>query len=518
VRVDAGDLLAGRFRLEARLGGGGMGEVWRARDEVLGRAVAVKVVTQAVAGDPELLARFRREATAAAGLQHPGIAVVHHSGTHEGAPFIVMELLAGPSLAEVLAAHPGGLPPGEAAGLAAQVASALAYAHGKGIVHRDIKPANLVRAADGSVKVCDFGLARLTDRADGAGAVTQLTRVGTVLGTPPYMAPEQWRGEPADARTDLYALGATLHALLTGTPPFPGPTIEAFRHQHLNAPPPRLDALRPGMPAALGDLLQRLLAKDPASRPATAAEVSDALSAARLQHPPEAQPSGTTTVAATDRERARNIPSRPIKVCFWTVGPIVGLMGALAPYARVHPVQGFHVSVLFDGIIWGCVAGGLAAFIGLLGVYFSAKQHKSDIFTFDAEKLTITRWTPKAGELQSPRPLAVRWQALERVAIESEERYSYTLIAWFLPDRQPSAGWAQERWAPRRQDGGYVIYDSSGATSRSGGSDGRGRALEPAPAPVERLHETLLKYAGPLYQDPGHVPPVRAASASTQER
>jgi hypothetical protein len=271
------------------------------------------------------------------------------------------------------------------------------------------------------------------------------------------------------------------------------------------------------MPAALGELLQRLLAKDPASRPATAAEVSDALSAARLQHPPQAQPSATTTVTATDQERARNIPGLPIKAGFWLLGPLFGLIGTLLPYARVHPLQGFHESVLFDGIIWFSVAGGIGASLGLLSAYLSAKQKKSDIFTFDAERLTITRWTPKAGGLQSPRPLSVRWQALERVTIEAEGRYSYMLIAWFLPDRRSSTGWAQECWAPRRQDGGYVIYDSSGATSRSGGSEGRGRALEPAPAPVERLHETLLKYAGPLYQDPGLVPPVRAASASTRE-
>jgi hypothetical protein len=213
-----------------------------------------------------------------------------------------------------------------------------------------------------------------------------------------------------------------------------------------------------------------------------------------------------TTVAATDQERARNISSGPFKLGFWLFGPLCGLIGTVLPYSTVHPLHGFHARVLVDGGIWFLAAGAIGGAIASLGAYLTAKQNKSDIFAFDAEKLTITRWTPKAGELQSPRPLSVRWQALKRVTIESEGKYSYRLIAWFLPNRQPSAEWAQERLAPQRQDGGYVIYDSSGAASGSGGSEGRSRAIKPAPAPVERLHETLLKYAGPLYQDPGHAP------------
>jgi serine/threonine protein kinase len=493
-----------------------MGEVWRAHDQVLNRAVAVKVMVKVVTSDPELLARFHREATIAARLQHPGIAAVYDFGEPEGVPFIAMELLAGPNLAEVRAAHPGGLPSDMAAELVAQAASALAYAHGKGIVHRDIKPANLMRAADGGVKLCDFGLARFMDgaggfRADGAVPVTRLTHVGTVLGTPAYMAPEQWRGEAADARTDLYALGATLHALLTGAPPFPGPTIDALRHQHLNAPPPRLEALRPGMPAALSDLLQRLLAKDPGSRPASAAEVSDALSALRFRHPPEAQSSSATTVAATDRERAKNKASQAFNAGFWAFGVFAGLPVGINAYDSQNTWHGFHVSLALDLVVGFLGVGGIAGCLLWFVGYYSAKKTRSDIFTFDAEKLSITRWTLRVRGLQVERPLSVSWEALGRVTIEPRGTYSYKLIVWFLPDRQPSPAWVQKHRVRRRRDGSYVIYRTFDIINilrrwRSGSSMGPSQALAPTPAPVEQLRETLAKYAGPLYQDPGHVP------------
>ncbi|GAB3983378.1 hypothetical protein GCM10029978_089880 [Actinoallomurus acanthiterrae] len=270
--MNSGELLGGRYRLRRRLGRGGMGEVWAAHDEALDCPVALKVVLSGEHADPGLVERLRREARTAAALRrHPGITVVHDIGDHDGRPFVVMELLDGRDFNALLAEHPGGLTAGSAVSLMAEVAEALAYAHGNDVVHRDIKPTNLMRLADGGVKICDFGLARY------AGATSGLTMAGGVLGTPAFMAPEQWRADHADARTDLYAFGATLYALLTGAPPFPGPSVELLRDQHLNSPPPYLRDRRPEVSPALDDLLQRLLAKNPADRPGDATEVTAAL-------------------------------------------------------------------------------------------------------------------------------------------------------------------------------------------------------------------------------------------------
>src|SRR5712691_2727615 len=208
-----GTVLGGRYELIRRIGRGGMGEVWQAEDRALRRPVAVKIVPADPSADPELARRLRNEALTAAQLQHPGITVVHDIGGHEGDSYLVMELLDGQNLSEILASHPGGLPLATAVTLMTGVADALDYAHRKGVVHRDVKPANVMLLNDGTgttVKICDFGVALLAD-------ATRLTTSG-VPGTPLFVAPELFRGEPADARSDLYAFGITLHALLTGEP------------------------------------------------------------------------------------------------------------------------------------------------------------------------------------------------------------------------------------------------------------------------------------------------------------
>ena len=264
-------MLGDRYRLERRLGRGGMGEVWVAHDDGLDRRVAIKIVLTVQGGDPQLIARLRREARTAAGLQHSGITVVHDIGDHGGHPYFVMELLDGHDFTALRAEYPDGVPVELALGLMTQVADALAYAHEHGVVHRDIKPANLMRLAGGGVKVCDFGIARYVEATTGV--------TGPGLGTPAFMAPEQWLGEPVDARTDLYAFGGTLHTLLTGAPPFPGQTPPALMRQHLDVQPPHLREAHPDLPAVLDDLLQRLLAKAPADRP-TVHQVKRAFQAA----------------------------------------------------------------------------------------------------------------------------------------------------------------------------------------------------------------------------------------------
>jgi serine/threonine protein kinase/uncharacterized protein YegL len=270
--VQAGLKLSGRYVLQALLGCGGMGEVWRGVDEQLDRPVAIKVLREHLA-DPELAGRFRREARIAARLQHPGITVVHDVGSDNGQLFIVMELLHGRDLAAVLAEAPAGLPIDVAVSLAVQAAEALRAAHAGQVVHRDLKPANLFVLDGGQLKICDFGIARAID------ATTQLTAVGQAIGTPAYMSPEQCRGQQVDERSDLYSLGCVLYELLTGQPPFTGGQPLAILSQHLYAAPVALRTVRAGVPPGLDRLVLDMLAKDPARRPAGAGHVITALRA-----------------------------------------------------------------------------------------------------------------------------------------------------------------------------------------------------------------------------------------------
>ncbi|WP_433249296.1 protein kinase domain-containing protein [Actinomadura nitritigenes] len=301
--MEQGMVLSSRYRLRRRLGRGGMGEVWVAQDEELDRPVAVKIVLAGLDGDPQSLVRLRKEARTAARLQHPGITVVHDIGEHDGHPYFVMELLSGRDTRTLLTGSPGGLPLADVLPLMAQVADALAYAHERGVVHRDIKPANLMVLPGGEAKICDFGIARYAE------ASTQITATGGLLGTPAFMAPEQWKGDPVAPRTDLYAFGATLHTLLTGAPPYPGPTPMALMHQHLTTPPPHL---RADLPASLDGLLQRLLAKDPAARPASAREVKAVLESCAAARPPgDARPAATTAVQQPASAPTVRVPAQP---------------------------------------------------------------------------------------------------------------------------------------------------------------------------------------------------------------
>ena len=257
---DAGVLLAGRYRLDEQIAVGGTGQVWRAADTVLDRAVAVKLLRPEYAGHDETLARFRAEARHAAQLAHPGIVQVYDYGLAgpEGAPFLVMELVDGASLADVAAR--GSLAASRVLDTIAQVAAALAAAHAAGLVHRDIKPANLLLAPDGTVKITDFGIAH-------AAGSAPLTQTGTLPGTPGYLAPERAMGGPASPASDLYSLGVVAWECLAGAPPFTGTPLEiASAHAHRDLP--RLPA---GVPASVAGLVAELTAKDHAARPRSAA-------------------------------------------------------------------------------------------------------------------------------------------------------------------------------------------------------------------------------------------------------
>jgi serine/threonine-protein kinase len=262
------DVLAGRYELLDVLGRGGMGVVYRATDRVLARPVAIKVLPVERAEDPSLVARFEREALAAAALSHPNVVAVYDSGCDEDTRFIVMECVPGENLAQLLRRR-GPLPPREAVNIGAQVAAAMAAAHRAGLIHRDIKPANVMADGNGRVKVLDFGIVRSL-------AGTTLTQTANVIGSAPYLAPEVAQGRPADERSDVYSLGCVLYEMLTGRPPFSGELPAAVMHQHNTAAPRPPRELNPDVPPALAGLVLAMLAKRPSQRPGDA-ELAQAL-------------------------------------------------------------------------------------------------------------------------------------------------------------------------------------------------------------------------------------------------
>ncbi|MFB7362645.1 serine/threonine-protein kinase [Streptomyces hydrogenans] len=269
-------LIQGRYRLHEVIGRGGMGEVWRSTDEALGRGVAVKCLKplgphQDAGVQTVVRERFRREARVAAALQHRGITVVHDFGEYEGVLFLVMELLEGQNLSQLLAANARNpLPVHEVVDIADQVADALEYTHRMGIVHRDLKPANIMRLRDGTVKICDFGIARLG--AD-MGFTSRLTGTGIAMGTPHYMSPEQIGGGDIDHRSDLYSLGCVLYELATGAPPFDLDDSWAVLVGHRDTVPSPPRVLRSELPDYFDRLVVDLLAKVPDQRPRDASDL-----------------------------------------------------------------------------------------------------------------------------------------------------------------------------------------------------------------------------------------------------
>ena len=260
---DAGVRLGGRYRLDERVGAGGMGEVWRATDEVLGRAVAVKVMLPALLDEPGFGQRFFAEARAMASVRHPGVAAIHDYRSDSAGAFLVMEYVEGEALSRTLG-RVGRLDAATTMSLVGQAADALQAAHDMGIVHRDVKPGNLLIRPDGTVVLTDFGIAR-------AQAYTALTTDGAVLGTPSYLAPEQVLGEAATPRSDVYALGVVAYECLAGRRPFSGENPFAVAMQRVREAPPALDGDVPGPVRAVVD---RALATDPAHRWRCAADLA----------------------------------------------------------------------------------------------------------------------------------------------------------------------------------------------------------------------------------------------------
>jgi serine/threonine protein kinase/Tol biopolymer transport system component len=271
----------GPYEVLSLLGAGGMGEVYRARDSQLARDVAIKVLANLTA-DPERLHRFEQEARAAAALNHPNILAVYQLGTHDGAPYLVSELLEGETLREQI--KRSRLPLRRTIDYGAQFARGLAAAHEKGIVHRDLKPENLFVSRDGRVKILDFGLAKLTQPRDssdfGVSTLTEGTETGMVLGTVGYMSPEQVRGDRVDHRTDIFAFGAILYEMLAGNRAFQKPTSAETMAAILNEDPAAISEVMPSVPLALQRVVHRCLEKKPEARFQSASDLAFALEAA----------------------------------------------------------------------------------------------------------------------------------------------------------------------------------------------------------------------------------------------
>lgn len=305
-----GRVLDNRYELVDKLGEGGMGAVYRARRLHIGDEAAVKILHEKFVDEPATVERFQREAKAAAMLQHPNVVTIYDFSAARGvgdesAPaYIVMELIRGESLRDLLQRE-GGLPTSRAVHLMREICAGVGAGHRRGVVHRDLKPDNVIVLSANSeretetVKVVDFGIAKLRDMTNAVQQPT-LTQVGSVIGTPYYMSPEQCRGDSLDARSDVYALGALFYEMLTGAPPFTAPTVTGVIAKHLTEPPPPLPA-KPDLSPQLAQVVQRALAKDPAQRQADALEFGkDLQQSLTASLPlPATMYSSAATVAAT---------------------------------------------------------------------------------------------------------------------------------------------------------------------------------------------------------------------------
>ncbi len=297
-------LFDGRYRILRKLGSGGMANVYLAEDEDLGRRVAIKILNERYANDELFNERFRREAKSAAALSHPNIVSIYDRGEADGTPYIAMEVIEGRSLKELILTR-GPLPVAQAIDYAKQILGALRFAHRHGIIHRDIKPHNILLGAENRLKVTDFGIAR-------AGA-SQMTEVGSIMGTAQYLSPEQARGAPVAAASDLYSLGIVLYEMLTGQVPFNGDTAIEIAMKHLNEAPKPPSAHRPEITAELDQVVLRSLAKNPEDRYGTADELQEDLDRVEAGLPlsPETATAATALLTGLPATQATQVLSPP---------------------------------------------------------------------------------------------------------------------------------------------------------------------------------------------------------------
>ena len=356
------DMIFGRrYRVTERIGTGGMADVYKAVDETLGRTVAVKVMHARFADDPDFVARFRHEASAAANLSHPSIVNIYDYGIESGTYYIVMELVRGTDLKAVVRER-GALDPIKVAEYGSQVCSALTVAHGYGIIHRDIKPQNIVLTPDGVIKVMDFGIARAVD--------SDSTQTGSVLGTAQYVSPEQAQGRKLGPESDLYSLGVVLYELSTGKLPFGGDTPVSVALKHVNDEPPAPRAINPNIPPALEAVIIQAMQKDPMRRYRSAEDMRADLQRCAAGRAVSAQPRVEDT----------------------TVMPVVE-RSAMSPQVTRHPASNRRLSP------WAWVGIAAAAVLLLAGIAWAISAAGSSLQVPDVTGMSVVDATKALADV-----------------------------------------------------------------------------------------------------------------------
>ncbi len=336
-----------------------------ARDQLLDRPVAVKVLFPQFAAEPTFVERFRREAQAAANLNHPSIVAVYDWGEHDNTYFIVMEYVEGRSLAEIIRAE-GTLHPDRSAEISTDVAAALGFAHRNGTVHRDVKPGNILITPAGQVKVTDFGIARAFGGGD------DLTQTGSVMGTATYFSPEQAQGKNVDPRSDLYSLGVVLFEMLTGTPPFLGDSPVAIAYKHVQEAPPRPTSINPAIPKSLEGIISRLLAKNPDQRYASAEDVRADLRRFRKGEPLTGVPSTGSTVPTEAPQVAAQVQQQRQEDSGRAVIDSTRAMPATVAAQQEIPVEEYYEPPRRNGAFLALLALLLVALAGIILYAISA--------------------------------------------------------------------------------------------------------------------------------------------------
>jgi eukaryotic-like serine/threonine-protein kinase len=457
MKLEAETLVAGRYRLLGRLGSGGMADVWCAEDTMLDRRVALKFLHDRFAQDEQFVERFRREASSAAGLQHPNVVSVFDRGTDDGNHYIAMEYVEGASLNDLI---DRGLSVAEAVEIVRQVLAGAGYAHANGIVHRDLKPQNVLVDAEGRARVTDFGIAR--------AGVSEITQTGSVLGTAQYLSPEQAQGLPVTAASDIYSIGVMLYEALTGRVPFEAESPVTVALKQVSERPRPPSELNPAVSRALDAVVLKALAKDPANRFASAEEFLAALDAA------EADPSGAAlgdtasyavvaaAAGAPPAEPPREVP--PERRGFFTPARLIVLavllllVGGVLAYALTRPE-----TVLVPTVI-GKMQPSAQAILEDAGFEVAVKSVSND-----APRNTVLEQDPRAGDeadkgstvtitvslgpatVVVPPVTGQRAKQARRTLeddgfrVREDQRPSSTIKAGLAIDTEPSAGTELER-------------------------------------------------------------------------